>query len=99
MPNCGKTWNPIRRKSEVVARVAEDFYYHAKYYQQHPPTLANLSRRLGITAQGLRSFLVHARIPGLRRADRYPKAKPSATCLLHLHSGRNCCQGVFLGVC
>jgi len=65
MSESKKLWNFIGRKSEVFTRIAEDFYYHAVYYQHYPPTLSNLSRRLNVTAKGLRSFLFYARIPGV----------------------------------
>jgi len=53
----------MRRKSKVVTRLAEDFIRNPRYYYEYPPTVAEVARRLGVSNQALKSFLLGNPIP------------------------------------
>jgi hypothetical protein len=53
------------RRTKVPVRLARDFLRHPQYYSEYPPTVAEVSRRLYVSSQALKSFLLSNPIPGL----------------------------------
>jgi len=55
----------MRRKTKIPVRLARDFLRHPQFYTEYPPTVAEISRRLYVSSQALKSFLLSNSIPGL----------------------------------
>jgi len=53
------------RKNKVAVRFAEDFLIHTGYYYYDKPTVAEVARRLKISRQALKQYLLGNPIPGL----------------------------------
>jgi len=53
------------RKTKVAVRLARDFVRNPRFYFDYPPTVAEVSRRLYVSNQALKKFLLGNPIPGL----------------------------------
>jgi len=55
----------MRRKTKVAIRFAEDYLVHTRYYYDEKPTIAEVARRLKVSRQALKSYLLRSPVPGL----------------------------------